>query len=108
MQNLKRDLKTIFLFSNEVVEVPFKTLLQGRVQTTYGTDFDCIAESILRKPSGFRDRQAFGTNTERLDRGLDKAVILTDGYASMQQENQEKLKQRRARTLTVLFGGKHG
>ena len=37
---LENELKSIFLFSNEVVEVPFKTLLAGRVQTTFGTDFD--------------------------------------------------------------------
>lgn len=87
LQSLKHDLKSIFLFSNKVEEVPFATLLAGRVKTTYGTDFDCIAQSIL-------------------DRGFDKAVILTDGYASMKPELTEALRRQRARTLTVLFGGK--
>ena len=87
LRSLKSDLKTIFLFSNKVVEVTFRTLLAGRVQTTYGTDFDCIAEHVLANR-------------------FDKAVILTDGYASMTSENQEELRQRRVRTLTVLFGGK--
>ena len=62
----------------------FKVLLDGKLATTYGTDFNCIAESIL-------------------ERSLDKAVIFTDGYASMTQEKQEDLKNKRLRTLTVLF-----
>ncbi len=32
--------------------------------------------------------------------------LLTDGYASMKEDNQEQLKQRAFRTLAVLFGGK--
>jgi len=87
LQSLASDLKTIFLFSNQVIEVTLKTLLQGNVRTTYGTDFDCIAEHAL-------------------DNRLDKAVILTDGYASLQEDNQAALKRLRLRTLTVLFGGK--
>ena len=41
-----------------------------------------------------------------LANGYDKAVILTDGYANMTSENQEQLKARRFRALTVLFGGR--
>ena len=70
-----------------MVETPFKALLGGHVQTTYGTDFDCIAEHVLANR-------------------FDKAVVLTDGYASMTEENQEQLKARAFRTLTVLFGGR--
>ncbi|MCC6694882.1 MAG: hypothetical protein IT365_04535 [Candidatus Hydrogenedentes bacterium] len=87
LRSLKRDLKTIFLFSNTVVEASFRTILAGQVQTTYGTDFDCIAEHALANR-------------------FDKAVILTDGYASMKNINQEQLKARAFNTLTVLFGGR--
>ncbi|MBI5090931.1 MAG: hypothetical protein HZB26_00640 [Candidatus Hydrogenedentes bacterium] len=87
LHSLKTELRTIFLFSNTVVEVPFQALLRGEINTTYGTDFNCIAESILA-------------------RGLDKAVILTDGYASLKPELQDDLKRRHIRTFTVLFGGK--
>jgi len=87
LRSLRTELKTIFLFSNKVVEVPFRTLLAGHVQTTYGTDFNCIAEHIL-------------------ENRYDKAVILTDGCASMTEENQEQLRVRTVRTLTVLFGGR--
>ena len=37
---------------------------------------------------------------------FDKAIILTDGYASMTDENQKQLKARAFRALTVLFGGR--
>jgi len=39
-----------------------------------------------------------------LERDFKKAVIVTDGFASMKPEMSEKLKERRLRTLTVLFG----
>ena len=87
LHSLKAELTSIFLFSNKVVEIPFKALLAGQVRTTYGTDFDCIAESII-------------------ERDLDKAVIFTDGHAGLGTENSGRLKRRRACTLTVLFGGK--
>ena len=65
--------------------MPFQTLLAGKVQTTYGADFDCIAQHLL-------------------EHRLDKAVILTGGHASMTEANQEQLKARGFKSLTVLFG----
>lgn len=87
LSSLKAELTSIFLFSNKVVEVPFKTLLAGKVQTTYGTDFDCIADNIT-------------------ERGFDKAVILTDGYASLNEKKQAELTKCKLQALTILFGGK--
>ena len=87
LSSLKAELTSIFLFSNKVVEVPFKTLLAGHVQTTYGTDFDCIADSIL-------------------ERAFDKAIVLTDGFASLKKEKQKELINKKTQILTILFGGK--
>jgi predicted metal-dependent peptidase len=87
LQSLRTDLTSVFLFSNKVVEVSFQSLLQGVVRTTYGTDFDCVAASIV-------------------ERGLDKAIVLTDGYASLKPELQEELQRRKVRIMTVLYGGK--
>ena len=70
-----------------VLEIPFRTLLAGHIQTTYGTDFHCIAEHILANR-------------------FDKPVILTDGFANMTNENREILKESTFRALTVLFGGR--
>ena len=67
------------------MEIPFESLLQGKIQTTYGTDFDCIAQSIL-------------------ERGFDKAVILTDGWAMMKEDLKAQLKAKKVSTLTILFG----
>ena len=88
LKNMRSDIGSVFLFSNKVAEMPFTELVdKGKVETTYGTDFDCIAESIL-------------------DKGFGKAVVLTDGYAGLKEENGEKLKRAGVRVLTVLFGGK--
>jgi hypothetical protein len=84
LQGLRRDINSIFLFSNQVYEVPFESLLKGNIRTTGGTDFDCIAKSIIEKK-------------------FDKAIIITDGYASMKEENSEKLKKQKLSTLTILF-----
>ena len=84
LNNLRREITSVFLFSNQVVETSFETLLKGCIQTTYGTDFDCIARSILEK-------------------GFEKAVIITDGFASMDPELQEQLTSRKLQTLTILF-----
>jgi len=88
LRSMRNDIGSIFLFSNKVVEMPFTELVdKGKVETTYGTDFDCIAASILEK-------------------GFGKAVVLTDGYASLKEESAEKLKRAGVRVLTILFGGK--
>ncbi len=41
----------------------------GHVETTYGTDFDCVARAILAEE-------------------FTQAVIITDGFASMGELNQ--------------------
>jgi len=86
LSGLRHRLTTLYLFSNKVVEVPFATLCQGQLQTTYGTDFDCIAETVLEKD-------------------YPRAVILTDGCASLKPENTERLKKAGTRLLTILFDG---
>jgi len=84
LRNLKKEITTIFQFSNKVVETSFETLLKGNIETTYGTDFNCIAKSILEKD-------------------FDKAVIITDGYASMDDELKKQLQKQKLKTLTILF-----
>ena len=84
LRSLRKEITSVFQFSNKIVETPFEGLLRGSIQTTYGTDFDCIAESIL-------------------ERGFDKAVVITDGYASMNKDNKAKLKKLGLVTLTILF-----
>ena len=84
LNSLKKEITTVFQFSNKVVETSFESLLKGDIKTTYGTDFNCIAQSIL-------------------ERGFDKAVVITDGYASMNAELNQQLKKQKLMTLTILF-----
>jgi len=84
LKGLRREIKSIFQFSNKVVETPFESLLRGKIETTLGTDFDCIARSIL-------------------EHEFEKAVIITDGYASMNDDLKAQLQKRGVKTLTILF-----
>ena len=84
LKSLRKEITTIFQFSNKVVETPFETLLKGNIQTTFGTDFNCIAQSIL-------------------ERGFDKAVIITDGFASMSDDLKQQLKKGGLTTPAILF-----
>jgi hypothetical protein len=57
--NLKKEITSLFLFSNQVVETSLASLLKGNIRTTLGTDFNCVAKSIL-------------------ERGFDRAIIIRD------------------------------
>ncbi|MDY6953493.1 MAG: hypothetical protein SWE60_18450 [Thermodesulfobacteriota bacterium] len=84
---LKNCIKSIFQFSNQTVEVSFADLMEGKIMTTGGTDFNCVAESILEKD-------------------LDKAVIITDGSASLNGEMASKLEEQKPAILTIIVDGK--
>ena len=46
--NMQSDIEKVFTFSNDVEEVSLKALAKGEgIRTTYGTDFDCVAQSII-------------------------------------------------------------
>ncbi len=81
------EVTTIYLFSNQVVETVLKNLVRGNIKTTWGTDFNCVARSIIEK-------------------NLDKAVVITDGYAHLDIALAEELSRRRVSILTILFGGR--
>jgi hypothetical protein len=86
LARLEDVLTGIFLFSTEVREISFKQLLAGKISTTYGTSFDCVADSVV-------------------DRGFERAVILTDGYASLSAASKDALVKGKVRLLTILFDG---
>lgn len=86
LARLEDVLTGVFLFSTEVQEIPFKQLLAGKITTTYGTSFDCVAASIV-------------------DRGYGHAVIVTDGYAFLTPEKTNALQEGKVKLLTLLFGG---
>ena len=84
LKHLEKEITTVFQFSNKVVETEFVELLKGNIETTIGTDFDCVATSIIEK-------------------GFDKAVIITDGYAYLSDDLKEQLLKHRLITLTIVF-----
>lgn len=84
LSGFRSRIKTIYLFSNKVVEVQFTSLCKGEIKTTGGTSFDCIAQKILEKE-------------------YECAIILTDGYADLNEENSELLHKANTKILTILF-----
>ncbi len=87
LSGFKDRIRTVHLFSNAVVEVPFEELCRGKVQTTCGTDFDCIAKAILEKE-------------------YERAVVITDGYGGLKEENSAALVKAGSHILTILFADK--
>lgn len=87
LSHYRERIRSVHLFSNAVREVPFDMLCAGRLSTTYGTDFNCVARAIT-------------------ERGYDRAVVLTDGYASLDDEPARQLSEDRPVILTILFGTK--
>ena len=85
LQHLRDSIKTVYQFSNAVAETSFDSLVEGRIKTTHGTDFDCVADSIV-------------------GHGYDKAVVITDGYASMDDERKKQLNKMSTKLLTILYG----
>jgi len=87
LTHYRNRIRSVYLFSNAVREVPFDMLCAGRLSTTYGTDFNCVARAIS-------------------ERGYDRAVVLTDGYASLDDDHAQLLGEDRPSILTILFGAK--
>jgi len=86
LRRLQNEITSIYQFSNRVVETSMRELTRGRIATTYGTSFDAVAKSIL-------------------DNAYEKAVVITDGYSSIESELQKQMKGKGVRILTILFGG---
>jgi len=87
LSRYRERINTVFLFSNRVVESSFDVLCAGTVRTTWGTDFDCIAKTVI-------------------EQAYDRAVVITDGHAALNNESATALHAAGARILTILFGGK--
>lgn len=84
LDTLKHRLSAVYTFSTRVVETSMNDLRQGRIRTSYGTDFDCIAQQIEKDH-------------------MDRVIIFTDGEATMTDRYQAMLKANQVKILTVLF-----
>ena len=74
----------VYGFSTHVFPISLKELRKGVFLTTWGTDFDCVAQHMLKK-------------------GVKKAVLITDGYSTMSSHLARKIRTS-ALVLTVLAG----
>jgi len=85
MDKLKSYFPTkIYCFANEIEEVSVKDFAEGIYREGYSTSFDSVIEHLL--------------NSE-----FDAGVIFTDGYSSVNSENEDKFRQSRKRLFTVYF-----
>jgi len=75
-----------FQFSNKVAPFTMDDLRRGRIKTTWGTDFNCILETIL-------GRKAI------------HSIIITDGYASAKPELIKRVLATRGPIDGVVIGG---
>lgn len=82
--SMKKEITCIYGFSNEVHEHGLNMLRKGELKTTGGTDFDCVAEHI--EEAGFK-----------------KCVIITDGYAGMNNSNAKKMLKQLDKVAIILF-----
>lgn len=82
--SMKREIELVYGFSTEVKDHTMSDLKRGKIDTTGGTDFDCVAKHILEKE-------------------YSKCIIITDGYASMSSENSAKVEKQLKKCGTILF-----
>ena len=85
LQRSKSQLSKLYWFSTRVSKADLGNM--SRVKTTYGTDFTCIAESMLQH-------------------NYKKAVIFTDGHANMDEDVEEFMDELKPEILTILFSQK--
>jgi hypothetical protein len=82
---MKKEIQLIFGFSNIVEDHTLNQLRRGEIKTTGGTDFNCIARHLLENK-------------------YKKCVIITDGYAYIDQEYKRKVKAQLTSCACILFG----
>jgi hypothetical protein len=75
----------IYLFSNTVVEASLEDMADGKVTTTGGTDFDCVVEHAIRH-------------------NFKKVVMITDGYAALNDKNTARVRSGEVKVLALLTG----
>ena len=73
LRKVKGKITLIYTFSTEVHEQTITELLAGKVKSTGGTDFDCIAEHAIEKKHS-------------------KFIVITDGYAGLSAKNHADCK----------------
>ena len=64
-------------------------------------------EDLYRRPGEVVPHRLEASAQVLCKEGYEKAVVITDGWASMKKENFEALKKRKVKTLTILLSRSH-
>ena len=83
--SLRQSIQTVFCFSNKVSTHSMQELVQGKFNSTGGTDFDCVIEHALENK-------------------VDKFLCFTDGWANAKTKTQEEAKKKIKDVAVVYFG----
>lgn len=78
---------SLFLFSNQISEISLEQLRDGRIRSTYGTDFDCVVEHFLGESEAAN------------------ALLFTDGYAGLSAPARRALRESGRKLTGVLTPG---
>lgn len=84
ISKIRKELNVVYGFSNKVIEHTVEQIRKGIIESTGGTDFDCVAEHIL-------------------DNKITKAIIFTDGYASISKEYANSLRKNLSKAALILL-----
>lgn len=82
--NLNKEISSVFGFSNKVIEHTLNDLRLGKIDTTGGTDFNCIANHIIENK-------------------FTKCIMITDGEGSLNDEFFQKMTDQLKDCCMVLF-----
>jgi hypothetical protein len=74
----------VYCFANDVKEIALDDFANGNYDAGYSTSFDAVIEHLLASQ-------------------YDAGVVFTDGYSSVNSDNEEKFRQSRKRLFTVYF-----
>ena len=88
IKNLRKQITTVFCFSNEVYKHSMDELLQGKYKTTGGTDFNCIVKHAV-------------------DNDINKFICFSDGWADCNLHHKKLAKKHIKDVAMVYFGSKN-
>lgn len=88
IQNLRQGIKTVFCFSTILSEHTMEELSEGKFETSWGTDFNCIVRHAVENK-------------------IDKMIILTDGCANINTECRALAEEHIKDAAIVFFGYKN-
>jgi hypothetical protein len=84
LNSMKKEIQTVYCFSNEVHDHSLQMLRRGEIKTTGGTDFDCVADHLE-------------------EQGFKRCIIITDGYAGIDNNRARKMLKQLDKVGIVLF-----